>query len=395
MCAAVSALVVSALSGCASDSTDQADASSAPSSSGSSELTGTPFKIGFANQDEGAVSFPGATDGFKAAVEYFNTQNGINGHPIEVVECPVDPSPEANQACGNEFANDASLQMVTVGLSQGAGPLYEALTPSGLPTYTVIPLTPADFNAPRGVAYQAGVPGSTYYVEVAKQMDAKKVVGYFLDAASGRATASVIKSQVPADWDYQEVFLPPNFSDPLPYLAQGNATEADAILDILSSACLPLVEAMATLGISPEVHVTSPSCATPDAVKSNESLWQGSKVLLYAEDAPMGEGVSDELDTFLENYPKYADLPQDNGVPSIASNGWAAVAALVEALKDQPDEVLMDHDKLYEALRAFKGPVPMGVETLDCGGHPMGTALCTIEQIATEYDGTKLVPFES
>ena len=52
------------------------------------KATGTPFKIGYVNQD---AFFPEATIGVNAAVAYANAElNGAGGRPIEIVKCQVD-----------------------------------------------------------------------------------------------------------------------------------------------------------------------------------------------------------------------------------------------------------------------------------------------------------------
>ena len=109
----VLALVCLALAGCSSSN---------PSSSGSStttpraasdpainqwaitytggkaqKATGTPFKIGYVNQEP---FFPEATIGVDAAVAYANAElNGADGHPIQIVTCQVrTPRPTAPSA---------------------------------------------------------------------------------------------------------------------------------------------------------------------------------------------------------------------------------------------------------------------------------------------------------
>ncbi|MDI1289683.1 MAG: ABC transporter substrate-binding protein, partial [bacterium] len=123
--------------------------------------TKSAFVIGFMNSTQGAVQFPGISDGAQAAVQYVNARGGINGHPLVLAVCDTDTTPEKNQACAQQFANDPRLKMVNVGFTLTPGPFYSALTPSGLPVIQSFPTTQADFNAPNAVAYNGGAPAST------------------------------------------------------------------------------------------------------------------------------------------------------------------------------------------------------------------------------------------
>ena len=86
--------------------------------------------------------------------------------------------------------------------------------------------------------------------------------------------------------------------------------------------------------------------------------------------------------------------PQANGAPAFANTGWAAVFALRNALKGKADSVIDNKASLLTAMRAFKGPVPLGADTLNCGGYPQwGPAVCTTEGVIAQVQGGKFVKY--
>jgi ABC-type branched-subunit amino acid transport system substrate-binding protein len=357
-----------------------------------------PFRVGWSNMNEGSVPYPGMTDGFQAAVQYVNKTGGINGRILEIATtCYVGSSPESNQKCGNQFANDKTLNMGLFGIGLFAAPFWESLRASGLPMMDVIPTTPADFNAANTVEYQSGAAGASYaYADIAKKMGAKSLVLLFPDTASGRSTADGVDRYLAPGITLTKTFVPATYTDALPYLIQSGASRADAIGIGLSSTCLPMVKAMKQIGIPSSKLITSAACASSTSINSDPSLWQGAKTSGYIEEAAMGKGVSKDLDIFLDNYPKYAGMSQANGIPATAANGWAAVLGLQAALKGKSDVVLNSRPALIAALKAFKGPLPMGPATEKCGGYPeFGPALCTIEGVYSQVQGTKLIPYNA
>ena len=209
-----------------------------------------PFRVGWTNQNAGASPAPGMTDGFQAAVQYINKNGGINGRVIEIVPCYTDQTPQTAQTCGNQFANDSSLNLVMLGLNNVAGPLFDALKPSGTPVLIAVPSTPVDFNAPNAVAYNGGgavVAGSA--VAIAKKEGAKTVAVIAADSASGHQLSDAIAKQMPSNVTLTRVFVTLPYTDPLPILLQAKAASADLIVNSLGVVCLPLLKAMKQLGI--------------------------------------------------------------------------------------------------------------------------------------------------
>ena len=76
--------------------------------------SGDPIRIGYINQDGGAIVVSSThDDGVDFAVQFINEQaGGIGGRPIEIVQCFIANAEEEGQQCGQQFANDDSIVAV-------------------------------------------------------------------------------------------------------------------------------------------------------------------------------------------------------------------------------------------------------------------------------------------
>ena len=355
-----------------------------------------PFRVGWTNQNQGPSPFPGMTDGFQAAVQYINKNGGINGRLIEIVPCYTDQTPQMNQQCGNQFANDPSLNLVMLGENGSAGALFDALKPSALPILISLPSSAPDFTSTNAVSYAGGssIVGPSI-AAVAKKEGAKTVSMVGSDSAAARvgidsAGTELLKQGIVLN----KVVITLPYTDPLPLILQAKASSVDLIANALGTNCLPFLKAQKQLGIPSSKTVTSSNCASAPLIAQDPSLYQGAKVYLFSDDALMGKGVSPDLDLFIDNYPKYAAMSQTGGAPAFAASGWATVFSLRNALKGKPDSVLDNKASLLTALRAFKGPAVMGADVLNCGGYPeWGPALCTDQGVFAQVQGEKYVKY--
>jgi branched-chain amino acid transport system substrate-binding protein len=108
-----------------------------------------PIKIGWVNsEDAGPAVFPEATVAAKAAVDFVNAElGGIGGHPLELVTCVVAGSEEQGQACGQQMANNADVDVVLGGtVLFGSGSLASALA-GQKPYVGALAIAPPDFAA--------------------------------------------------------------------------------------------------------------------------------------------------------------------------------------------------------------------------------------------------------
>ncbi|GGN31536.1 branched-chain amino acid transport system substrate-binding protein [Actinoplanes campanulatus] len=104
-----------------------------------STLTEPPIRVGFLNPSGGPVPQPGADTGAQAALSYLNGEfGGIHGHPIELVSCDTDTTPERAQSCANTFV-EKKVVAVMDGYNLSSSAALPALTAAQIPLVGMIP----------------------------------------------------------------------------------------------------------------------------------------------------------------------------------------------------------------------------------------------------------------
>lgn len=349
------------------------------------------FVIGWSSADSGSIAFPAMADAAQAAMQYINTRGGINGHPLVIAFCGVDASPEKNQACGQQFANDKRLSAVVAGWSLAFGPFYQALTPIGMPIYQAVPVYPADYAAPNSVSYVGGgIAPPVGIAEMANTMKTKTVAFLGVDGPSVATTFGYFMARYKGPKDgVKNVVVPTTATDAIPYLTQAGATTADAVVFSMPN-CLPFARAAAQLKIPATKILAIGSCLNATNLASNPVMFEGYRAPYYVQDPLFGFGFSKELDTFLKEYPKYAKLPT-SPIGTFATQAWSAILSLQTALRGAPDSVLYNKKALISKLRAFKGPVTLASPgPIKCGSIQGSPDLCTLYTVKAQVQGGKL-----
>jgi branched-chain amino acid transport system substrate-binding protein len=101
---------------------------------GKNEATGGPVKVGYINQEQAATgSFPELRAATEAAFHYVTKDlGGANGHPVELVACTVNGSPESAQKCANEMVQEDVVAVLN-GINFSGPSAYEVITAAGIP----------------------------------------------------------------------------------------------------------------------------------------------------------------------------------------------------------------------------------------------------------------------
>lgn len=136
--------------------------SSSSSQAASSSPTGTPIKIGLADPTSGPAPYPEAGYGAQAAVHYVNTDlGGINGHPLQLVTCNTDGTPETNVNCANTFVQDGVVAVVD-GYEAAAGAELPILHSAKIPMVGQIAKDATTDHDPQ--SYMFGPPDAAFAI---------------------------------------------------------------------------------------------------------------------------------------------------------------------------------------------------------------------------------------
>jgi len=345
------------------------------------------FIIGFANSTQGAITFPGISDGAQAAVQYVNARGGINGHPLVLAVCDLDTTPEKNAACGNQFANDPRLKMVNTGFSLAAGALHNALAPSGLPILQSFPTTDAEYLAKNAVTYNGGAVSATIGIaEIANAAKAKTVTRFVPDNASAPAGINYFAARFKGD--VKTVLVPATVTDPLPYILQGDVLNKDLVMLGLNN-CNPWLRPLAQIGLPSNKIVGSTICMTRANLTANPAAYDGWRAPYMLLEEVLGRGIRKDLDVMLNEYPKYAKVPTATGFLPFTSQGWGTILTLQNVLRGVPDSVLNDRKALYNVLRSYTGPSNLQGPAMKCGQVKSLPALCSMWTFKVQFRGGK------
>jgi branched-chain amino acid transport system substrate-binding protein len=104
-----------------------------------SDLTGSPITVGLLDPSTGPLAQPGVATGAKAALSYVNGEfGGIDGHPLEIVSCQTDGTPEKAQSCANTFVEKKVIAVMD-GYNLASSATLPALTAARIPLVGMIP----------------------------------------------------------------------------------------------------------------------------------------------------------------------------------------------------------------------------------------------------------------
>gem|GEM_PF-4684674 len=107
---------------------------SVPTTAPGTKATGTPVKIGLANTESGPSAIPELKLGRDLAIKRINDyENGLNGHPIDLIVCATDGTPESSAACANRFVSE-HVAAVIEGSELGSDAKIPILKDAGIAT---------------------------------------------------------------------------------------------------------------------------------------------------------------------------------------------------------------------------------------------------------------------
>jgi len=247
---------------------------------------GKPIRIGTINQDTGAAgAFPELTRADRTAIDFINTEmNGVDGHPIELVTCDTQFSPDLSQACAQQMV--AQHVLAVVGGIDVWGTGITTLENNGIPYVGGIPVSFQASRSPVSFQFSSGIWGSVLgegeYVW--RKHHARRVAiiaadfGPITDAAElgkralGRRGVKVtLVSVAPINADMVQALNAAAQSDP------------DAIIALTAdSGCKPTMLTAAQIGLKIPMLYTG-ACAAPNIVDSVNGAAEGAIFNLEAD----------------------------------------------------------------------------------------------------------------
>ncbi|BBH71760.1 hypothetical protein ACTI_84450 [Actinoplanes sp. OR16] len=257
---ALTAFVVTSLAaaGCSSGSTPST------AEAGTSTLTKPPITVGFLNPNGGPVPQPGTDTGVQAALSYINGEfGGVNGHPIEVVPCDTDTTPEKAQSCANTFV-EKKVVAVLDGYNLSSSAALPPLTAAQIPLVGMIPFDSVTGAKPDNRVFFAA-PQASFLVGAlqAFQSEGKKSVTLALvDTPSSHQTIDNLLPALSKALGIEAkgiYFSPtsPNFTAVASAIAKDNPDVGGLVAAPSEAVCTALVKALRQLQYKGEIFTAA------------------------------------------------------------------------------------------------------------------------------------------
>lgn len=190
------AALIATISGCTASSTTTTQSAAPQASLTENAATGAPISIGFLNPSRGPNSYPESGPGAEGAVNYINKfYGGLNGRPINMVDCETEATPESVLSCANKFVESKVVAVIT-GNTFNDGAALPVLESAGIPLIGNVPQDSAT------VASQ-----DSFYTGPAQAVFAIAPLQFFKD--QGKKSVALLQGDVPVNHEYVDTFMEP------------------------------------------------------------------------------------------------------------------------------------------------------------------------------------------
>jgi branched-chain amino acid transport system substrate-binding protein len=352
-----------------SGSTAATTAGTTDAASGGTARTGQTIKVGYVNNEGGAISLPEFRTGGQVAIDAINNSGGINGAKIEVVSCSADSSPESAINCANKLI-EANVVLAYTGIdvaSDAAVPLYAK---AGIPYITSNGWGPAQEKDPNSFILHAA--SGAYFATplgVFKKAGITTVGVLFENSAAGKAYEPTVKSYVEKlGLKEVEVFVDPTNPDWTAALATAKSGGASAVWGQLTEpGCIGLTNAAAAVQFTGIVFAGS--CSVYMSVTGDKAVGTYNQSDIYFPDtrAAAPPAIQQRIDEYVAAMTAAGHTDQINGFAAAPYSAWYELRSALEAI-DPGTAITADSIKAElssgKTIPGWLGP------DLHCGAEP-------------------------
>lgn len=374
-------LAVSSACGSNSDDSSGSDPSNAAAlpSGTAADDTLDPVKVGFHNLEGGSISLADVRIGFEAGIAYVNERlGGINGHPLEAINCKTDGTPETSVNCANQFVEEKAVLAVQ-GADFGADAMLPVLKSAGLAELGAFPLTPGMNSAVGDAFFMQGSAEEGYAATLVQlqELGATKIAMVMVDAPTSHETYDDIIAPAAEELGVEtKVFYVPAQSDWTVQAATVLAWEPDAIATYVAADALAAVPAFRTAGFGGYITAGSNIEIIPqlDAAVLEKTLFSASYYLPEFSDIP--EEVQPDIDAF--NAYATADMDETSSITQRQTGFYTALMAAYVLTDIGSDTDPLTAEAVHAGLATSSGErQPFRTNGWDCANPSWpGTTAC-------------------
>jgi branched-chain amino acid transport system substrate-binding protein len=370
---------------------------------GHANMSLAPIDIGFSM--DGGGSIPPQDSGedqtaVETFVKYINDYlGGVDGHPIDVVVCDVKNSEEEGAACMDQFDDTSAVKTIDYGSLAVGSATEDAVNAGKKPI--IMPFSFGGADNTSAHTYILGATGQlsgnaigTFAVD--GPLHAKSVVIVYPEVAGSESVAQgEALGARKAGAAVKLVGFDETTENVLGALAAADASSAQAVISAsLTTAanCIAFYKAAADLGISQSKMIGQTDCTSYGQSVTSQYPGGHYPEIWYQRGQPLDDLLlpldtagrefqavvigmgGTELD--FENYAwvnEFAGIMTDDRF--FNQIGYSGVAG--------PDSAAL----LEAKVSTFRGPIPMGPPTIECGKYRLLPADCADGSFFFHYDG--------
>lgn len=343
----------------------------------------TPVTIGYVNQQGGPVAAPLASYGADAAVKYINNDlGGVDGHPVKLEGCYIISEVSEAQKCAQQLANDPKIKLIVMGtIFTGNASFYQTINGTK-PVIGSISASPADFTA-KNTYFLNGASTVAYgaLMNWANSEGYKNVVIAMDNGPAGQVASSVVKRAAKAAGVNVKIATYPVGATSIvgPLVAAG-AQSADALGTVGSTAeCILYEKSAKQLNLSDKPTVATPLCIDPSVKKAFGDYPEWT----YTISVNANDTADPQVALFLQQFKKYEGDRGNGGFAGPTFEGIITAVKMINAAGGTKATAA----QIAKHLKAYKGPVYLGPQTLDCGADASAPSSCTNTSKIQTYHG--------
>jgi branched-chain amino acid transport system substrate-binding protein len=298
----------------------------------------------------------------------------LDGHPIDIATCTAAEDEASETACGQQFANDSKVKVVSGGYFFAGGGAYNALAAAGKTVLGGEPLTPPDYSSPNYWAPRGGIPGVLSGVGLfATTFNPKVVADLNSNNPGGQAAVPFTEAPLKAKGvKVNLVYTNDNEPDMTGPMVAVGANKADVFLNLLATTgCIQVAKAAVSLGVKAPIITTS-QCIDKTVQAAVSSEMNGWYFVQDFESNDVANPTNPDVLTLRAAWAK-------DGQGDVTANGavfeFDNIMTLLRILKP------LGYDgatlpAIAKAIPAFTGPVFGGAPTIHCPGKAPYTQIC-------------------
>jgi branched-chain amino acid transport system substrate-binding protein len=377
-----------------SATTDAADDESA----GTIDRTGETIKIGYVNNEGGALSLPEFRIGGEVAIDAINEAGGINGAQIEVVTCLSDATPEGAINCANELI-EADVALAYMGIEVASEAAIQLWIDAGIPYLSSNSWGNTEKNSPG--AYLLHSAAGAFAAAPAKAFTELGVTNIAVIGEDSPAYADFIESAIGPVMDangieFTEIVVDPAAPDWTAAVATAQAAGVDGIWGQLTEpGCIGLVGATAAIGYDKPVFAGSCSVFIPVLGEAAVGVLSSGDVYLPETREFAPPEIQERLDEYVEQMTAAGSEDLVNGFAVAPYSSWFEIRTILETIEGEiTGESILDAFANAGVTEGWLGGdlqcglAPWPLETSHCGAEMI------VWQVVANDDGTvSRVPF--